>query len=179
MKKNIYIVTIVLSFILFSCQENDSNYLEVDNQEFLPDEVSKDVILIYSDSGRVKRRMEAKLIHKFIVDTLSYTVFPEGVFAQFYDKEGKVTSDLKAGYAKKYEKNEDLIFKNHVVITNSKKETFITEEIYLKGDKIFSDSTVFVKTPAGVLRGTSLEAPKDLSSWVIKNPTAVSSVNGL
>jgi len=148
------------------------------NQKNLPDEVSKDVVLIYSDSGRVKRRLEAELIHKFILDSNSYTLFPKGVFAQFYDKKGNVTFNLKAGYCKKFEDNEDLIFKKHVVITNYKKETFITEEIYLKGNKIYSDSTVYVKNSTGILKGTSLEAPKDLSSWEIKNPTGVSSVEG-
>ena len=152
--------------------------LVTDNQANIPDEVSKDVTLIYSDSGRIKRRMEASLIQKYILDTLSYTAFPEGVYAQFFNNKGEVTFDLKAGFAKKFEENENLIFKNHVVLTNSKKETFITEEIYLRGNKIFSDSTVYVKTPAGILKGTSLVAPKDLSSWEIKNPTGVSSVKG-
>ena len=92
-----YVLIILASLAVLSCQESDLKNMGAVQSDILPDEVSRDVHLVYSDSGRVKFIIDAPLIHKYIKDTV-YTEFPEGVHTQFYAKDGSKTSDLKAGY---------------------------------------------------------------------------------
>lgn len=163
---------------LTSCQGSDLEKMKSVSQELLPDEVSMDVKLTYSDSGRVKRILEAPVIHKYTTDTM-YTIFPEGVKAQFFNMKGEQVTELTCGYGLTGTNNESLIFRKNVQISNDKNETLLSEEIYLKDNYIFSDSTVYIITPTLTLRGTSLKAPRDFSSYTLTNPVGVARTEAL
>jgi LPS export ABC transporter protein LptC len=170
-KMQYFIALIGVSFML-SCQGSDLTKMDTVRQEAQPDEVSRDVKLTYSDSGRVKRILTAPLIHKYTTDT-NYTIFPEGLHAQFFNSKGEIATELTCGYGMTGEGNDDLIFRKNVIIKNQKNETLLSEEIYLKDSTIYSDSTVYILTPTIALRGTSLVAPRDFSSYKLKNPVGV------
>jgi len=152
--------------------------MESVTQDSVPDEVSKEVTLTYSDSGVVKRILKAPLIHKYTTDTI-YTEFPEGVDAQFYNKRGELVTNLTSGYAFTKGDNEELVFRDNVRITNQKNETLLSNEIYLKDSTIHSDSTVYIVTPNIALRGTSLTAPRDFSSYKLYNPVGVAKTEAI
>ncbi len=160
----------MVSFI--SCQSSDLKKMKTVSQESMPDEISTDVKLTYSDSGRVKRVLQAPIVHNYTTDTL-YTVFPEGVRAQFFNKKGEQVTELTCGFGLTGANNESLIFRKNVKITNDKDETLLSEEIYLRDNTIYSDSTVYIVTPTLTLRGTSLKAPRDFSSYTLSNPVGV------
>lgn len=174
-KPTIYLLTILT---LVACQGSDLEKMTVVDQESLPDEVSRDVTLTYSDSGRVKRILQAPLIHNYTKDTL-YTLFPEGLHATFFNKKGEKVTELTCGYGLTADNNKELIFRQNVNISNNKNETLLSEEIYLKNDYIYSDSTVYIITPSITLRGTSLKAPKDFSSYQLNNPVGVAKTEAL
>lgn len=165
-------VFILSLFIVVSCQKSDLKNMEAVDSSNLPDEISRDVHMVYSDSGRTKFILDAPIIHKYTKDT-NYTEFPEGVHGQFYNKYGQKTSDLKAGYCLKVNKDDEVIFRKNVRFVNSKKETLISEEIYLLNDTIYSDTTVYIKTPNLILEGIGLVAPQDFSTYKLLNPTGV------
>lgn len=169
----LYWFTAVISiFALCQCQGSDLSKMETVKQESQPDEISRDVELTYSDSGIVKRVLTAPLIHKYTTDTL-YTIFPEGVHAQFFNKTGAIVTELTCGYGLTKADNDELVFRDNVRIKNHKNETLISDEIYLKDSTIYSDSTVYIVTPTVTLRGTSLVAPRDFSSYKLTNPVGV------
>lgn len=171
-KKTLYIISLIGIGLILSCQGSDLSKMDTVIQEAQPDEVSRDVKLTYSDSGRVKRILTAPIIHKYTTDT-NYTVFPEGVHAQFYKSDGSLATELTCGYGLTGSDNNELIFRENVVIKNQKNETLLSEEIYLKDSTIYSDSTVYIITPSITLRGTSLVAPRDFSSYKLSNPVGV------
>ena len=178
MKIHSCLITILI-IAFYACQSSDLEKMQTVDQESLPDEISENVELVYSDSGRIKRIMKAPLIHKYTTDT-NYTVFPKGVHAQFFTSQGKIATELTCGYGlTSGKKNEKLIFRKNVRITNDKKETLISDEIYLKDEYIYSDSTVYIITPTLTLRGTSLEAPRDFSSYKLSNPVGVAKAEAL
>ena len=174
----IYVVALL---VMVACQGSDLNKMTVVSQESKPDEVSKDVVLTYSDSGLIKRVLKSPVIHKYTTDTL-YTVFPEGVHAQFFNKKGEIVTELTCGYGvARGENNEksEFIFRDNVRIKNHKKETLISDEIYLVDNVFHSDSTVYIVTPTVTLRGTSLRAPRDFSSYKLTNPVGVAKAEAL
>lgn len=177
-RKMQYLITLIgISFII-SCQGSDLSKMETITQEAQPDEVSRDVKLTYSDSGRVKRIMIAPIIHKYTTDT-NYTIFPEGLHAQFFNSNGELATELTCGYGLTGANNDELIFRKNVIIKNQKKQqTLMSEEIYLRDSTIYSDSTVYVITSSVTLRGTSLVAPRDFSSYKLNNPVGVARPEG-
>ena len=174
----LFALTIIGLATVSGCQGSDLEKMKSVHQESLPDEVSTDVKLTYSDSGRVKRILQAPVIHKYTTDT-TYTVFPEGVRAQFFNSKGEQVTELTCGYGLTGANNESLIFRKNVQITNDKEETLLSEEIYLKDNYIYSDSTVYIITPTLTLRGTSLKAPRDFSSYTLSNPVGVARTEAL
>ena len=171
-RKMQYIIVLIGVGLMLSCQGSDLTKMDTVSQKAQPDEVSRDVKLTYSDSGRVKRILTASLIHKYTTDT-NYTVFPEGLHAQFFNSNGKLATELICGYGLTGTNNDELIFRKNVQIKNQKNETLLSEEIYLKDSTIYSDSTVYILTPSITLRGTSLVAPRDFSSYKLRNPVGV------
>lgn len=171
MKQPFYILLTCI-VALVACQNSDLKNMEAVQSVNLPDEVSTNVRLVYSDSGKVKFILEAPVIHKYTKDT-NYSEFPEGVHGEFFNKYGKKTSDLEAGYALKVDRDDEIIFRDSVRFENSKKEILRSEEIYLLNDTIYSDTTVFIETPALILEGIGLVAPKDFSTYRLLKPVGV------
>ena len=168
-----YIILLIASLaILVACQKSDLGNMESVVDENLPDEVSKGMHLVYSDSGKTKFILDAPLIHKYTKDT-NYTEFPQGVHGQFFSKEGEKTSDLVAGYCLKVNKDDEIIFRDSVRFENIKKEILISEEIYMVNDSIFSDTIVYIKTPAIIMEGLGFVSDKDLKNWKLLKPLGV------
>lgn len=178
-KSILYFTFLIFAAVgLESCVGSDLNKMESITQESVPDEISKNVVLTYSDSGIVKRVLKAPVIHKYTNDT-NYTVFPKGVDAQFFNREGQLVTKLTCGYAFTKGDNNELVFRKNVRITNQKNETLLSDEIYLRDNTIHSDSTVYIVTPTIALRGTSLTAPKDFSSYKLFNPVGVAKTEAI
>lgn len=170
--RGVYTALFILSLLFFSCQKSDLKNMQSVNSSNLPDEISRNVHMVYSDSGRIKFILDAPLIHKYTTDT-NYTEFPEGVHGVFYNRYGEKTSQLDAGYCLKVKKDEEVIFRKDVHFENNKGETLISDEIYLVNDTIHSDTTVFIRTPNLILEGVGLVAPQDFSTYTLLNPTGV------
>ncbi|MFT6002683.1 MAG: hypothetical protein ACI95T_001448, partial [Flavobacteriales bacterium] len=60
-RKMQYIIVLIGVSLMLSCQGSDLTKMDTVSQKAQPDEVSRDVKLTYSDSGRVKRILTASL----------------------------------------------------------------------------------------------------------------------
>lgn len=129
------------------------------------------VQIIYSDSAKVKGVGEAPIMDKITPSSGgAYQEMIKGVKIDFYDKDGKIDGTLTSDYAIKRDSEQKTTFKKHVVVKNSKGDTFSSEElIWDEGKKIFySNLPVTVKTIDGnIVEGMDFEAPEDFSSYKI------------
>ena len=129
-----------------------------------------DVNMLYSEKDRIKVKMLAKKILEFKNEDKE---FPEGLYLEFYDEFGNMTSTLKANHAFYFkEKNQWRARGNVEVVNIEKKQQLNTEELFWKPDtrKIFTEKFVTIKLENEVIYGTGLDAYQDLSSYVIKKP---------
>lgn len=165
----VYIFLIFLSAFL-ACSESgpgvdeikpyDGPIIEVDNVETL-----------YSDSALVRVKVEADKQLEF---ENGDSEFPKGIYIEFYDKEGAVSSTLKAdkGY---YNKDDELYTAvgDVVVISYEKDQKLNTEELHWKQDeaKVFTDKFVRIETAEEILMGEGLTAAQDFSTYRILKPT--------
>lgn len=96
--------------------------------------------------------------------------FPEGIYIEFYDDDGKLTSTLKANHAFFFKGENKWRGRGKVEVMNiEKKEQLNTEELFWKPDtkKIFTEKFVTIRMENEVLYGTGLDAAEDLSTYKI------------
>lgn len=136
-----------------------------------------DVDMLFAEKDRIKVKMKAKRILEFKNGDRE---FPDGVYLEFYDIEGKLTSTLKANQAYYFKKEDQWRGRGNVEVKNmEKKQELFTEELFwnpLK-KKIFTEKFVTIKLESEVIYGTGLDALQDLSSYTIKKPEGDFEVN--
>ena len=123
----------------------------------------------YSDSAVVKMKMQAPKQMQFGNGDRE---FPEGLFMEFFDKEGKPTSTLKADYCY-YTKKEDLYKAtgNVVVQDIETNDRLDTEELFWneKKEEVFTEKFVRIEKDGKIHIGDGLNAKQDFSYYEILN----------
>ena len=168
-------ITILVIALFFSC-ENDlkeiESITELSNQ---PQQIGKNVEILYSDSGLVQVKLIAPLLYHYEHSEEPYVEFPAGIKMIFYDDSLKEESTLTANYSIYYEKKGIWEAKYDVIAKNKQEETLNTE--YLIWDqnlgKISSDKFVKITDEESIIYGDGLEANQDLTNWKIMNPKGI------
>ena len=171
--------SIVLVFgasLLVACQSRNNELLEI--QEYSGPIVELGpAVTYYSDSAKVKMRMEAPRQLEFGSGDRE---FPEGIFLQFYNAEGNPTSTLKADYCY-YTKKEDLYkATGNVVVKDAEtNDRLDTEELYWnqKDEEVFTEKFVRIEKDGELHVGDGLEAKQDFSYWKILNSKGTITLN--
>jgi len=133
-------------------------------------EVLNDVEILYSDSAMVRVRLTGpELIRKYEQERTKEE-FTKGVFVEFYDETGKVTSTLKADYAFRSEGADEITVQGNVLLTSSKKETMETDELIWnqKEEEVYTEKFVLVKTAKERAWGHGFVSNQNFTEWRIK-----------
>ncbi len=169
-------ISIVILFIGFSACENDVavvNSVTFGNEKQLPVESSKNVEFIYSDSARVRSKLNAPKIDHYL-GKKPYYEMPSGMTVVFYDSHRKEQTKLTANYGIGYDTGngmEKVEAKGNVIVINEKKDKLNTEHLIWNAitHKIYTDEFVKITTKDEVIWGDGLEANEDFSEYEIKN----------
>lgn len=169
---------LVLCIIIgsLSCDNKNDDIVEI--QEYTgPIREGSDLVLYRSDSAVVTLKMVTPKILDFGSGDQE---FPEGFFLEFYDKQGRPTSSLKADYCY-YTKKENLYKAtgNVVVQDRETNDRLNTEELYWdqKKEEVFTDKFVRIEKDGELHVGDGLEAKQDFSYWKILNSKGTISLN--
>lgn len=155
-----------------SC-ENDIEKINtiLDNQS-TPEISGKQYEIIYSDSGKVKVKVLAPEIRKFIETDKSYTEFPRGLTAYFYDDSLEIESVIQANYVIYFEDEKLWEAKNDVEARNLKEgDQLNTEHLFWNEKKrlIYSNTYSRIVNKDGTFYGQDgFEAAQDLKWWRLK-----------
>jgi LPS export ABC transporter protein LptC len=128
----------------------------------------KDVVVLYTENDRIKVKMVAQTTQEFKNGDRE---FPDGLYLEFYDEKGILTSTLKANNAFYFKEKDLWRGRGNVEVVNiEKKQQLNTEELFWKRDdkKIYTEKFVTIKLASEVIYGTGLDAAQDLSTYVIK-----------
>jgi LPS export ABC transporter protein LptC len=128
------------------------------------------VDMLYAEKDRIKVKLVAKRILEFKNGDQE---FPEGLYLEFYDENGNLTSTLKANHAFRFKKDNLWRGRGKVEVKNiEKKQELNTEELFWNPmtKKIYTDKFVTIRLESEVIYGTGLDALQDLSSYTIRKP---------
>ncbi len=129
-----------------------------------------DIDMLYSEKDRIKVKMKAKRILEFKNGDQE---FPDGLYLEFFNEFGVMTSSLKANQAYYFKKENQWRGRGKVEVKNiEKKQQLNTEELFWNPvtKKIFTEKFVTIKMETELIYGTGLEAVQDLSTYTIKKP---------
>ncbi len=133
----------------------------------------EDVNMLYSEKDRVRVKMTAAKILEFKNGDKE---FPEGLYLEFYNPAGIMTSTLKANHAFYFKEEDQWRGRGKVEVKNiEKNQQLNTEELFWKETtrKIFTDKFVTIKMENEVIYGTGLDATQDLSNYTIRKPEGI------
>jgi LPS export ABC transporter protein LptC len=155
-----------------SC-ENDIEKINtiLDNQS-LPGISGKQYEIIYSDSGKVRVKVLAPEIKKYIESENNYTEFPRGMTAYFYDDSMQIESVIQANFVTYFEDEKLWEAKNDVEARNLKEgDQLNTEHLFWNEKKklIYSNTYSRIVNKDGTFYGQDgFEAAQDLKWWRLK-----------
>lgn len=163
-----------LLLVLSACK----NDLEEVNQSFttkkMPDAITKNLIMIFSDSGIVKFKLFAPVRHDFVdrMQSKSYSIMPKGLTIQFFEGGDSVTTTLTANFGKLYNGGDMLLVHDSVVIKSKDGKVLKTQELTWNSlqNMIKTDAYVEIYTKQQVIMGDGLVAKDDFSWYRILKP---------
>ncbi len=168
MIQNIFFIILLLA-LLIGCADNkdiddykpyEGPVMEVENVETL-----------FSDSAVVRIKLLADKQWEYENGNRE---FPEGVYIEFYENDGEVSSTISANQGYYYKKEDKYKASGNVIVKNTlKNEELRTEELFWEPTKqeISTDKYVEIETEYDIFMGNGLTAKQDFSDWRILQPT--------
>ena len=166
MLKQIDTILLVLLIGISACTELEKAKIRVEYEG--PILELTDIESLYSDSAVVRLKLKAPTQLEY--ENKDHE-FPDGIYIEFYDKDGVLSSTLEANYCYNYGKEERWRALGNVIVTNVlSNEKLNTEELYWEPNKeiVYTNEFVRIETEGEIFMGEGLEAAQDFSWWNIK-----------
>lgn len=158
--------------LLFSCVNDLDTIKKVTYDPKSPDNVTKNLVLKYTDSGFAKIQIFAKIAETYNKPE-SVIKIKDGLKVHFFTDNGKIVSRLTALYGEINYSKGIMFVKDSVRLYNfEKKQQLETEELIWnqKDSAIFTSKSVIVRTPGGLLFGDGIRTQQDFSSYEFIKP---------
>lgn len=137
-----------------------------------PDEVTKDLRVFYNDSGFARIEIVASLAETYSKPEM-VTKLKDGLRVNFFSEEGKIVSTLTALYGEVNFERGKMFVRDSVQLYNfEKKQRLITEILQWnqRDSTIYTNASVVVRSPAGILLGDGIKTKQDFSEYVFLKP---------
>lgn len=165
--------TLLFSVFLFfvSCKNNNKDIQDIVQKNEMKVDKADEVNIVYSEGAQVKFRLYTKQLIRNEIARPAYTDLFGGLRLESYDDSLNVESTLTAKYARYYEKKQNVLIKDNIVVVNKKGERLATEELVWNQElgKFYTEKPVSIRTVSQVIYGDGLEANQDFSWYKISN----------
>lgn len=163
---------ILVSFLMFSCENDLEEIKKVAEIPGAPEERTKNLELIYSDSGQAKIYLTASLAESYYKPI--YTIkFKDGVKVRFFNPDGTIKTILTAKYGEILQNEGKMIARDSVIMQNvNKRQQMETEELIWNQSTqaITSNKQVLVKTQDGRFYGDGIVTTSDFTKYEFIKP---------
>lgn len=150
--------------ICFACQPTQEPNLDFELNPNI--ERAEEIEILYSDSGQVKVSIQGPVMLSHISKTNPQQEFPEGVWVEFFDDDGKVSSELTGNHAWLFEREDRVMVKDSVVWKSKNQEMLETEELIWdeRTQKVFTKQFAKITRPEEIIYGYGFEADQDFKN---------------
>lgn len=175
--KGIFILLLIGSMAFLSCETEEENIENIVYQG--PEMVTDDLVLTYSDSGKVTVKLTtAQQLRQQNRDE----VYPKAVYVTFYNDDAVEYSSLRGDSGKYFHKDNKYLIEGNVFFFNREEQQSLSSDELTwdpRGKKIYTDKRVVVNTPTDRLEGVGMNASQDFSTYEFKKVTGVFLVDSL
>ena len=114
-----FIFSLLLIVLCTSCLEREYDLDTLRTPQEYSIEEARDVEILYSDSARLRVKIQGPMLRRYIYRFRVEEEFPEGVRVTFYDGLSKPSAWLSAKYAIRKPQDNSTIVRDSVVLFNS------------------------------------------------------------
>ncbi len=171
-KNYFYLIFFFSIWIFYSCENDITSIQKIAFNNDTPDESTKKLHIIYSDSSYAQIEIYAENSETFH-NKRHITKMYDSLRVNFFSKDGSITSTLSALYGEIDHDKGIITVRDSVRLKNfAKNQTLQTEKLIWnqKDSMIYSVSQVIVKTPKGNLYGAGIKTKQDFSHYEILQP---------
>jgi len=171
------IATILLVAMFFSCGNDFEEVNDFLADKNLPIAVTKNIRLVYTDSGYIKNKLKAPILHNFENRKKHpYQEFPKGIEITTFDRQGDSTT-IKGNYAITYSKTEISEIRGNVTVYNhSQKLKLKTKQLYWdqKENFFYSSKKSILTSPKDTIIGLEgFDSNADLTNASMMNNSGI------
>ncbi len=167
----IRLIAFITLLICFSCVTKEKDIEELFPDEEAIAEFAFDGYLLYSDSAKVRVRLNYPILKKFREDVDDMTEFPEGMNVEFFDNNQRPSSWLIAKYALRNDRKANMVARDSVVLYNADGDKLETSELWWdeKAKEIYTDKFVRITQPSkqDTSYGYGFRAEQDFTEFEI------------
>ncbi|MGZ5244033.1 MAG: LPS export ABC transporter periplasmic protein LptC [Bacteroidia bacterium] len=178
--KPIYAIYTGLALIcFFSCAKNDLKQVEeLSKAKTIPVEISTGIEVIYTDSARLKAKLKAPEMRRYLSDEDPKLEMPKGVYVEFYDKNGNVNSRLRGDYGIRFINKNLTKVTGDVEVVNLQGDTLNTEELWWdeNTEKVYSQQQVKVKSKEEIIISQGFESDVTFTKYTFYKIKGIISV---
>ena len=178
-----FYIKIIIAFLIFSSCENDlAEVARVIKKEELQFETMKGgVEMLYSDSAIVRVKVSGPTMLRYLNKAEPTQEFPDGINVDFFSPSGRISSELTAKYAIRYEGKNNILVKDDVVWKSKLNEILETQELIWdeKEERVYTKKFVKITRPDEIVYGYGLDANQDFTRWKIEAITGRIKVDGI
>ena len=165
---------IVFLFIVpfTSCVNDLDTIRKITYKSTDPDDRTRDLVILYNDSGYAKIQVFAKIAETYTKPT-QVTKLKDGLRVNFFSEDGEIVSILTALYGEIHQNDGTMLVRDSVVLYNvEKKQRLETEELHWnqKDSSIFTNKAVVVKKHNLILFGQGIKTKQDFTEYEFLQP---------
>lgn len=168
---------ILLVLLLQACTDKEETVTNVFYDG--PIMTTENLVLTYSDSGRVAIKLTTAVQKRF---DNGNEVYPKTVYVTFFNKNGVEYSSLRGDSAEyTLSTNKYLLMGNVFFYNREQQQSLSSDELTWSPNekKVYTDKKVTVNTPTDKLEGVGMEATEDFSNYRFKRVTGIFMVDSL
>lgn len=173
-KYRIPVMFFMAGILFFACENNLDSIQKVTYDPNAPSEVTRDLTVLYNDSGYAKIRIYATLAETYR-SPKHITKLKDGLKVEFFSDEGQITSQLTALYGEIDYETGMIVVRDSVGLLNiAKKQRLETEELFWnqRDSSVYTDKNVIIKSDDNSIkgRGRGLMTNQNFSTYKILHP---------
>lgn len=177
------ILAILFIFSIVSCYNSKEEVDKLFVESKIASEFAYDGYLLYSDSAKIKVKLDYDVLRKFEKDGQPMSEFPEGIYVEFYDNNQSPTSWLVSKYAIRNEREGTMVARDSVVLFNVDKDKLETSELIWDEDESIIKTDKFVRITQPMKGDTSygygFRAKQDFSEFEIGKFSGKGTIEGI
>ena len=158
----------VVVVCLAACRPVDQTVLENGTQDILPDQEAWNTTIYLSRHGRQEATIRAG--HRLYFSDTNVTVMDGGIYVEFYEEDGSLTSTLEAEQGEIDGLTHDLRVRGGVIVHSTERGTLETDSLtWINAvNLIETDAAVRLTGVTDVITGNGFEADPGMREYIIR-----------